>query len=55
MPEKMIKKQKEKIRCCKCFVTLERLKQEKICDYLIKIVKEDGTEDYICRVCHEGW
>jgi hypothetical protein len=55
MFENMVKKQRDKIRCCKCFVTLERLKQEKICDYLIKIIKEDGTEDYICRVCQEGW
>jgi len=55
MSESMPKKQGKKIRCCKCFVTLERLKEEKICDYLIKILKEDGSEDYICRVCHEGW
>ncbi|VVB83547.1 Uncharacterised protein [uncultured archaeon] len=51
----MLKKSGKKIRCCKCLVTLERLKEEKICDYLTKIIKEDGTEDYICPVCHEGW
>lgn len=55
MFENMPKKSEKKIRCCKCFVTLERLKEEKICDYLIKIIKEDGSEDYICRVCQEGW
>lgn len=51
----MRKKQNKKIRCYKCLVTLERLKEEKICDHLVKIIKEDGTEDYICRVCQEGW
>lgn len=51
----MVKRQKKKIRCYKCLVTLDRLKKEKICDYLIKVIKENGEEDYICRVCHEGW
>jgi hypothetical protein len=51
----MSKKQIKKLRCYKCLMTLERLKEEKICDHLIKVVKENGEEDYICRVCEEGW
>jgi len=45
----------KRIRCYKCFVTLERLKRDGINDYLIKIIKEDGKEDYICQVCFNGW
>jgi hypothetical protein len=48
-------KKNKTLRCCKCLVTLERLKKDKICDYLIKIIDENGKEDFICRVCHEGW
>ena len=43
------------IRCSKCFVTLDRLRDDKICDYLIKIIKEDGKEDLICPTCFNGW
>lgn len=46
---------KNKIKCCKCFVTLERLKKDEISDYLIKIIREDGKEDYICPICFSGW
>ena len=45
----------KKIKCSKCFVTLEKLKKDNICDYLVKIVNEDGDEDYICPVCYGGW
>ena len=54
----MIKKTPSKdqeLRCSKCFVTLERLKTDKISDYLIKIIDEKGNEKYLCRVCFEGW
>ena len=43
------------IKCYRCFITLERLKKDKICDFLIKIIKSDGEEDHICPVCLEGW
>lgn len=46
---------KNKLRCCKCFVTLERLKKDGITDYLIKIAKEDGKEDYLCSNCFDRW
>jgi len=45
----------KRIKCCKCFITLERLKNDGIGEYLIKIVKENGKEDYICIVCLNGW
>jgi len=48
----MVKKQ---IKCCKCFITLKRLKEENIAEYLIKIIREDGKEDYICPNCLEGF
>ncbi|MDO8480280.1 MAG: hypothetical protein Q7S65_00525 [Nanoarchaeota archaeon] len=44
-----------KLRCVKCFVTLERLKQDQIADFLIRIVKADGTEAYLCPTCLSGW
>lgn len=46
---------KQIIRCSKCFITLERLKKDGICENLLKIVDEGGREKNICRVCHEGW
>lgn len=45
----------QELRCCKCFVTLERLKKDKICDCLIKIIDEKRHEKYICQLCLEGW
>lgn len=46
---------KKIIRCCKCLVTLERLKKDRICSYLIRIIKDNGAEDYICSTCFNGW
>ena len=37
---------KQKLRCLKCFVTLERLKKDALCDYLIKLIDEKGDEKY---------
>lgn len=48
-------KKDQELRCCKCLVTLERLKKDGICDFLIKIVEEKGSEKYICQLCLEGW
>ena len=45
----------KKLRCGKCFVTLQHLKEEGICDYLVRIVKEDGQEDSVCPTCFNGW
>ena len=45
----------DKKRCCKCYITLDRLKKDGITDYLVKIIKEDGTEEYICPQCIGGW
>ncbi len=42
------------LRCCKCFITLQRLKEDKVTDYLLKIVKED-KEAFICPPCFHGW
>ena len=38
----------KKLRCGKCFVTLQRLNEDGLYDYLIKVVKAGGQEDYIC-------
>ncbi|MFH1326508.1 MAG: hypothetical protein ABIH59_00075 [archaeon] len=46
---------KNKIKCFKCFITLEYLKKENIAEYLVKVIKEDGKEDYICPNCLEGF
>lgn len=43
------------LRCSKCFITLDRLKQDNITDFLIKIVKEDRSESYLCTTCLSGW
>lgn len=45
----------KKIRCGKCFVTLAKLKETGISDYLVRIVKENGQEDFICTTCLAGW
>jgi hypothetical protein len=55
MPIGMLIMTGNKLRCCKCFITLEHLKKTGIDDYLIRIVLEDGKEDYICSVCQKGW
>jgi uncharacterized protein with PIN domain len=45
----------KKLRCSKCFVTLERLRQDGISKYLIKAVDEKGEECYLCPNCLNGW
>ena len=47
--------EKEIIKCCKCFITLKRLKEDKITELLLKVVNEDGEEKYLCPICFEGW
>ena len=43
------------LRCGKCFVPLKRLSEDGICDYLIRVVKDNGQEDSICPTCFNGW
>lgn len=43
------------LRCSKCFITLSRLKADKITDFLVKIAKEDKSESYLCTTCLNGW
>ena len=45
----------QKLRCFKCFITLERLMQDGLADYLIKLVDEKGDEKCICPNCLAGW
>ena len=44
----------KRLRCFRCLVTLERLKRDNCGDYLVKVARDDGTEDHICRVCLAG-
>lgn len=42
---------KPEIRCCKCLVTLERLKRDGICSRLLVVARADGGQEYLCNIC----
>ncbi len=44
-----------KIKCSKCFVTLKRLKEDGVCEYLVKIIDSDGKNEALCTTCLNGW
>lgn len=48
-------KKRTALRCDKCFITLEKLKKDKLSPFLIKITDGTGGKKQICRLCFEDW
>lgn len=45
----------DRLRCHRCLLTLQYLRDQRIADVLVKAQAADGAVVYLCPVCLRGW